>query len=205
MQTILSEQMKISEEKKGALYHQYGWNCHKMICYMLHLGQTKERKPAGLVESRRIAQQRLAIRDSVKMSSSAIRWYGNWVIPRIRGRAQRRSYSAQATLHYPKQTSWARLHRWQLPPFCCSSKHKQVRQLFQGWACCRFSWQVSHENAEMSWERTRIPTIANSGCQGFTYILFHASGGIFAALVHTVSFWRTPAFALSHNSNLVGP
>ena len=73
MQTILSEQMKISEEKKGALYHQYGWNCHKMICYMLHLGQTKERKPAGLVESRRIAQQRLAIRDSVKMSSSAIR------------------------------------------------------------------------------------------------------------------------------------
>ena len=57
-------------------------------------------------ESRRIARQRLAIRDSVKMSASAIRRFGDSVIPRIRGcqpdrarpgRAQRRSYAAQAT------------------------------------------------------------------------------------------------------------
>ena len=72
----------------------------------------------GLSESRRIARQRLAIRDSVKMSASAIRRFGDSVIPRIRGcqsdragpgRAQRQSYAAQATqathLHYPKQTS----------------------------------------------------------------------------------------------------
>ena len=60
----------------------------------------------GLSESRRIARQRLAIRDSVKMSASAIRRFGDSVIPRIRGcqpdragpgRAQRRSYAAQAT------------------------------------------------------------------------------------------------------------
>ena len=37
----------------------------------------------------------------------------------------------------------------------------------------------------MTWERTHIPTIANSGCQGFTYILYHASGDIFAALAYT--------------------
>ena len=54
----------------------------------------------------------------------------------------------------------------------------------------------SHDEAEMTWDRTRIPTLANSGCQGFTYISYHASGGIFAALAHTVSFWRIPAFAL---------
>ena len=38
--TILSEQMKISKHKKGALYHQYGWNFHKMIAYMLSLDCT---------------------------------------------------------------------------------------------------------------------------------------------------------------------
>ena len=74
--------------------------------------------PPGLSESRRIARQRLAIRDSVKMSASAIRRFGDSVIPRIRGcqldlagpgQAQRWSYAAQATqathLHYTKQTS----------------------------------------------------------------------------------------------------
>ena len=74
--------------------------------------------PPGLSESRRIARQRLAIRDSVKISASAIRRFGDSVIPRIKGcqpdragpgRAQRQSYAAQATqathLHYPKQTS----------------------------------------------------------------------------------------------------
>ena len=30
----------------------------------------------------------------------------------------------------------------------------------------------------------------------FTYISYHAYGGIFAVLAHTVSFWRIPAFAL---------
>ena len=54
----------------------------------------------------RIARQRLAIRDSVKMSASAIWQFGDSVIPRIKGcqpdlawpgRAQRRSYAARAT------------------------------------------------------------------------------------------------------------
>ena len=41
--TILSEQMKISEHKKGALYHQYDWNIHKMIGHMLRLdGSVKD-------------------------------------------------------------------------------------------------------------------------------------------------------------------
>ena len=76
-------------------------------------------RPApGLSESRQIARQRLAIRDSVKISALAIRRFGDSVIPRIKGcqpdragpgRAQRQSYAAQATqathLHYPKQTS----------------------------------------------------------------------------------------------------
>ena len=61
--------------------------------------------PTGLVESRRIALRRLAIRDSVKMRASAIWRFGDSVTPRIRGRAQRRSYAAQSTqathLHYP--------------------------------------------------------------------------------------------------------
>ena len=61
-------------------------------------------------ESRRIARQRLAIRDSVKMSASTIRRFGDSVIPRISGcqpdragpgRAQRRSYAAQATQATP--------------------------------------------------------------------------------------------------------
>ena len=43
--TILSEQMKKSEHKKGALYHQYDWNFHKMIGYMLRLdGSVKDEK-----------------------------------------------------------------------------------------------------------------------------------------------------------------
>ena len=54
----------------------------------------------------------------------------------------------------------------------------------------------SHKDAEMAWERTRIPAIANSGCQGFTYILYYASGGSYAALAHRVSFWTITAFAL---------
>ena len=68
---------------------------------------------AGLSESRRIARQRLAIRDSVKISASAIRRFGDSVIPRIRGcqsdlagpgRAQRQSY-AHARIHW-KTDSW---------------------------------------------------------------------------------------------------
>ena len=35
VKTILSEQINRSEHKKGALYHQYDWNFHKMIGYML--------------------------------------------------------------------------------------------------------------------------------------------------------------------------
>ena len=31
-----SEQIRISKHKKGALYHQYDWNFHKMIVYMLN-------------------------------------------------------------------------------------------------------------------------------------------------------------------------
>ena len=54
----------------------------------------------------------------------------------------------------------------------------------------------SHKDAEMAWERTRIPAIANSGCQGFTYISYYASGGSYAALAHRVSFWTITAFAL---------
>jgi hypothetical protein len=30
----------------------------------------------------------------------------------------------------------------------------------------------------MTRERARIPTVSNSSHQGFTYILYHASGGI---------------------------
>ena len=74
----------------------------KLCCLQLPLCSL----PPGLSESRRIARQSLAIRDSVKMSASAIRWFGDSVIPRIRGCqpdraepgwAQRRSYAAQAT------------------------------------------------------------------------------------------------------------
>ena len=81
-------------------------------------GASAGQRRAGLSESRRIARQRLAIRDSVKMSDSAIRRFGDSVIPRISGCqpdragpgwAQRQSYAAQETqathLHYRKQTS----------------------------------------------------------------------------------------------------
>ena len=38
-----SEQIRISKHKKGALYHQYDWNFHKMIGYMRRLdGSVKD-------------------------------------------------------------------------------------------------------------------------------------------------------------------
>ena len=59
-------------------------------------------------ESRRIARQCLAIRDSVNERVGDRRFRYS-VIPRIRGQAQCWNYALQATqvthLHYPKQTS----------------------------------------------------------------------------------------------------
>ena len=37
LETTLSEHKKMSEHKKGALYHQYDWTFHNIIGYMLHL------------------------------------------------------------------------------------------------------------------------------------------------------------------------
>ena len=76
------------------------------------------RQGSGLVESRRIARQRLAIRDSVKMSASAasaIRRYGDSVIPRIRGcQPDRAGHNAGATQH----------KRHRLHIFIIPSKHR---------------------------------------------------------------------------------
>ena len=92
---------------------------------------------SGLSESSRITWQRLTICDSVKMTSSAIRWFCDSVIPRTSGcqpdltwpgRAQLQSYAAQVTqathLHYPRpgQTSWARWHAIVAPYFFATSR-----------------------------------------------------------------------------------
>ena len=59
---------------------------------------------------------------------------------------------------------------------------------------------LSHEDteAEMTWDRTWIPSLADSGlgCQCFVYVSHNASGGIFAVLAPTIFFWTIPIFTL---------
>ena len=71
------------------------------FCWPLHLRCTW----SGLSESRRIERQRLAIRDSVKMSSLAIRRFGDSVIPRISGCQPDRVGARQGTTPELRRTS----------------------------------------------------------------------------------------------------
>ena len=111
-----------------------------------------------------------------------------------RRRAQRRSYTAQATqakhLHCTKQTYWARWHRGRLPPFCCSSKHKQVSQSFQGLACCLFSsgcvserTTFAHTRTLKLLERTRIDVL-HSWERTRIKIIFQFCGSWFLRILH---------------------
>ena len=102
-------------------------------------------RASGLSESRRIARQHLAIRDSVEMSASAIRRFGDSVIPRIRGcQPDRAGPGAGATPHkrigYTSSFSKANILSSSALQTAAAilllSKHKQGSQQFQGLACC---------------------------------------------------------------------
>jgi hypothetical protein len=54
-----------------------------------------------------------------------------------------------------------------------------------------------NDEAEMTCDRTRMPTNASSGWKGVTYISYHSSGPILAAIVLVVSLENiVPFFAL---------